>query len=346
MVPAPSDDAVSDDPPGDDPAGERRRAILNPTSGRGDHVSRARELAAEYGFDVVETERAGHAAELAAEAARDGVDLLAVCGGDGTLHEVVEGLYGAERLDVVTLVVVPSGTENIVAEHLGVGSLDEGFDLARTGETRRIDLGVAGDEPFVMSAIAGLPADASAAATHELKQRFGSLAFVIGGVQETLAFDGLHVAVEADAEGGVANDLDADSNDLDADANDLDADATADGDSITWRGEAVTVLVGNLRTFDPDSGPESAQDGLLEVKIGERMPPSDAVAESIAQRLLGRDTEHVTSLRAKSLAFEHLDGEPVTFSLDGEIRRFEDVEFSVLPRALRVRVGEGYGPSG
>ncbi|MFC6729333.1 diacylglycerol/lipid kinase family protein, partial [Natronoarchaeum mannanilyticum] len=259
-----------------------------------------------------------------------GVDLLAVCGGDGTLNEVVEGLYRADALDAVTLAVVPSGTENIVAEHLGVGSLAEGFDIAEAGETRRIDLGVAGDEPFVMSAIAGLPADASAAATHELKRRFGSLAFVIGGVQETLAFDGLRVAVEAYGEF----------------ADGAEADASAvDGESVTWRGEALTVLVGNLRTFDPDSGPERARDGLLEVKIGERMPPSDAVAETVAQRLLGQDTEHVTTLKASALAFEHLDDEPVTFSLDGEIRQFDDVEFSVLPRALRVRIGDESGAS-
>jgi len=330
MVPTSSDDSPDED---GDRSAENRRAILNPTSGRADHVGRVRELAAERGFDVVETERAGHAIELAERAAADGVDLLAVCGGDGTLHEVVEGLYGADALDAVTLAVVPSGTENIVAEHLGVGSLGEGFDVADGGETRRIDLGVAGDEPFVMSAIAGLPADASAAATHELKRRFGSLAFVIGGVQETLAFDGLRVAVEAGTDGKVADGAEADA-------------STADGESVTWRGEALTVLVGNLRTFDPDSGPERARDGLLEVKIGERMPPSDAVAESIAQRLLGQDTEHVTTLKANALAFEHLDDEPVTFSLDGEIRQFDDVEFSALPRALRVRVGDESGSSG
>lgn len=320
MVPAPSSDAPGDDssrgdPRGDDPAGERRRLILNPTSGRGEHVRQARDLAAENGFELVETQRGGHAVDLAKTAASDGVDLLAVCGGDGTLHEVVCGLFEANALDAVTLAVVPSGTANMVADHLGIESLAEGFDVADGGETRRLDLGLAGDEPFVLSAIAGLPADASAAATHDLKRRFGPLAFVIGGVQETLAFDGLRVAVEA---GG------------------------PNGGGTNWRGEALTVLVGNLRTFDPDQGPEGAQDGLLDVKIGERMPPGDAVAESVAQRLLGRETEHVTSLRAKYLELEHLDGEPVTFSLDGEIRRFEDVEFSVLPGALRVRVGDQY----
>ena len=329
MVPTSSEDSPDED---GDRSAENRRAILNPTSGRADHVERVRDLAAERGFDVVETERAGHAIELAERAAADGVDLLAVCGGDGTLHEVVEGLYDADSLDDVTLSVVPSGTENIVAEHLGVQSLVDGFDLAETGETRRIDLGVAGDEPFVMSAIAGLPAEASAAATHDLKRRFGSLAFVIGGVQETLAFDGLHVAVEADADDAALEESTVEN-------------ATGD-DGITWRGEALTVLVGNLREFGSEGAPADAEDGLLDVTIGERMPPSDAVAETVAQRLLGQDTEHVTTLKASAIEFEHLDDEPVTFSLDGEIRRFDEVAFSVEPGAIRVRVGEEYGPSG
>ena len=305
-------------PPSGGPSAERRRLILNPTSGRADHVALARELAAERGFEVVETERAGHAEALAQAAATDGVDLLAVCGGDGTLHEVVTGLYRADALDAVTLAVVPAGTENIVAEEMGIESLEEGFATAVGSDTRRLDLGVAvgveGAEPFVMSAIAGLPADASAAATHDLKRRFGSLAFVVGGVKETLEFDGLRVDVVADAT----------------------------GERVEWRGEALSVLIGNLRKFRKEGGQANVRDGLLDVAIAERMPPSDAVAETVAQRLLERDTEHVTGLRASSLEIESPEGDPMTFSLDGEIRTFERVRLTVRQGALRVRAGPEY----
>lgn len=78
------------------PENDARRLILNPTSGGGAHVERARELADEYGFTVVETERAGHGTDLAEAAAAEGVETLAVCGGDGTLHEVVQGLVRAD----------------------------------------------------------------------------------------------------------------------------------------------------------------------------------------------------------------------------------------------------------
>jgi YegS/Rv2252/BmrU family lipid kinase len=308
---------------GESPGDYERRLVLNPTSGRGDHAERARDLADEYGFPVVETEHAGHATELAERAVADGVDLLAVCGGDGTLHEVVQGLFAADAFDEVTLAVLPAGTENFLAEDLGIPDLQSGFEVAARGETRRLDLGVAGDEPFVLSAIAGLPADASAAATHERKQRLGPAAFVVAGIEEALAFDGLRVEMDVLAEG-------------------------ADGrltEEREWAGEALAILVGNVRKFAGEGGQANAEDGLLAVTIVEQLPAQSAIAEAIEQRVFHEDTPHVTELHARRIDFESLDGEAVAFSLDGEIREFERVELGVRPGALRVRVGEDYEPN-
>ncbi|WP_137283721.1 diacylglycerol/lipid kinase family protein [Halorussus salinisoli] len=294
-----------------------RRLILNPTSGGGAHVERVRRLADDHGFPVVKTERAGHGTDLAEQAAEDGVDLLAVCGGDGTLHEVVQGLVAADALDAVTLCVVPAGTENFFAGDLGIQSVEDGFEVADRGETRRLDLGVAGDEPFVLSAIAGLPADASAAATHERKNSLGPVAFVVAGIEEALEFDGLRVEIDA---------------------------VTPEDERREWSGEAAAVLVGNARKFAEEGGQADAEDGLLEVTIVERLPARDALVEYVEQRAFQWETPHVTELHARRLDFESLDGEPVTFSLDGEIREFERVTLSTRPGALRVKVGEDYDP--
>ncbi|WP_435180031.1 diacylglycerol/lipid kinase family protein [Halorussus sp. AFM4] len=293
-----------------------RRLILNPTSGGGGHVERVRRLADERGFAVVETERAGHAVDLAEAAAADGVDLLAVCGGDGTLHEAVAGLVRADALDDVAICIVPAGTENFFAGDLGIRSLEDGFAAVDRGEVRRLDLGMAGDEPFVLSAIAGLPADASAAATHDRKDSLGPVAFVVAGVEEALAFDGLRAEIDAET----------------------------DGEEVDWSGEAAAFLVGNVRKFAGSGGQADAEDGLLEVTIIEELPATDALVEYVEQRAFERDTAHVTELHAGRLDFESRDGEPVTFSLDGEIREFERVTIDVRPGALRVAVGEGYDP--
>lgn len=308
---------MNDDPGGGDGTpSSTRRLVLNPTSGRGEHVDRAHRLAEEHGFDVVETEGPGHATGLARDAVDDGVSLLGVCGGDGTLHEVVVGLHECGGLDSVTVFVVPAGTENFVARDVGVDSMEAGFELATGGETRRIDLGIANEEPFVMSAITGLPADASAAATHELKRKLGPLAFVVGAVREGLAFDGLRVDVDAHTPEG----------------------------PVEWSGEVLSVLVGNVRGFSRGGGQADAEDGLLEVAIVEAMPVREVIAEAAERRLLGDDTPHVTVLRARGLDLTALGEESVAYSLDGEIREFESVAFGVNPGALQVVVGPGYAP--
>ena len=55
----------------------------------------ARAMAGEVKLDVLQTERRGHAAEAAAQAVRDGVELVVAHGGDGTLNEVVNGVLAA-----------------------------------------------------------------------------------------------------------------------------------------------------------------------------------------------------------------------------------------------------------
>ena len=299
------------------PEANERWLILNPTSGTADHIDQVRRLGADRGYHVEETEREGHAIVLAREAVADGVDLLAVAGGDGTLHEVIQGLVDADALDEVTLGVLPAGTENIFATNIGVTDIEHGFDVLETGERRRIDVGIAGDELFMVSCVAGLPADASVATSGELKERFGSLAFVIAGVQEIATFDGLHIELSA----------------------------VSNGEETTWSGEALCALVGNVRRFAKEGGQANVEDGLFDVVIIERMPGSDLVAEAVAQRLLGQDTEHVLDVQASQLEIDGRYGESIDFSLDGELSAHEQLVLHTRPQALTVCVGPEYDPS-
>ncbi len=298
-------------------AGTSRRLVVNPTSGAGDHVGRVREMAAARGFSVSVTDGPGHAVDIAREAVEGGTDVVAACGGDGTLHEVVQGVAAADGLADVTVGIVPVGTANFFAGYLGVEGVEEGFEVLDAGEVRSLDVGFAADEPFVLSAIAGLPADVSAAASSEMKARLGPLSFVVSGVQEAAAFDPVRV----------------------------DVDAYEHGEKADWTGEAEAILVGNLRRFAGEGGQANAEDGLLDVTIVEKMPAHDMVEEAIEQRLFGRDeTDHVTDLRASQLEVSSLDGDPLTFSLDGEIRELAAVSMYARPRTLDVAVGEGYDP--
>ncbi|HET7322890.1 MAG TPA: diacylglycerol kinase family protein, partial [Halococcus sp.] len=165
-------------------ASENRRIIMNPVSGAGDHAPTVNRLAEKRGYSVVETESAGDAVSLAEAAADDGVTLLAACGGDGTVQEVIRGLIEADALEQVRFGVLPAGTANIFAGDIGIRDIEHGFSVLETGDIREIDIGFADEIPFIKSCIAGLTADTSAATTSDMKARFGPLAFVITGVQQ------------------------------------------------------------------------------------------------------------------------------------------------------------------
>lgn len=84
----------------------------------------AHALASELKLDVVETRYRGHAAEAAADAVRDGVELVVVHGGDGTVNEAVNGLMeasgGADPEAAPAVAVVPGGSANVFARALGL----------------------------------------------------------------------------------------------------------------------------------------------------------------------------------------------------------------------------------
>jgi len=68
----------------------------------------------------------------------------------------------------VTLSVVPVGTANLLAGTIGATDRRQAAEIADTGDTRWVDVGFADGEPFLVSCIAGLPAEASLAASGDL----------------------------------------------------------------------------------------------------------------------------------------------------------------------------------
>src|SRR3990172_4629290 len=113
-------------------------------------------LSADFKLEVLETLERGHATEVARDAALDGVDLVVVFSGDGTINEAVNGLAGTD----VALGVLPGGATNILVRALGM-PLDPveatGVLIAKAldGEARRLHLGVADGRYFAVNCGAG-----------------------------------------------------------------------------------------------------------------------------------------------------------------------------------------------
>ena len=113
---------------------ERQCVIYNPAAGRGRAKGKIDETRrwADAQTELMPTEGAGHAIELARAAARAGFTTVIAAGGDGTVHEVANGLLQSDRTDVV-LGVWPLGSSNDYAFALGLSdwfrAKGAGFEL-------------------------------------------------------------------------------------------------------------------------------------------------------------------------------------------------------------------------
>lgn len=127
------------------------KLILNPMANMGAAWRAAnalRPIIAEHGgADWSGTVYPSHATELARQAAMDGYDLVIAMGGDGTVHEVVNGLMQVPAEKRPVLGVVPVGSGNDFAHSIGVPMQpDRALSYALTGKTALVDIGLMTDE--------------------------------------------------------------------------------------------------------------------------------------------------------------------------------------------------------
>jgi diacylglycerol kinase (ATP) len=119
--------------------------IFNPKAGRQRAGRRLEALRRSWGAhaDFRPTRRPGDGEALAAQAAREGFAIVAAAGGDGTVHEVANGLLGADRPEA-RFAVVPIGSANDYAHSLEADGLKDGRREPPPA-VREVDVGVVSD---------------------------------------------------------------------------------------------------------------------------------------------------------------------------------------------------------
>ena len=290
--------------------------VHNPKSGSGDHTDAIRNRADLLGYRIEQTEDPGDAIKFARDAATTGVSTIVAAGGDGTVHEVVQGIDQAGAFDDVTLGLLPVGTGNNFAKNIGITDIDTGFTALRDGERRQIDLGQAGNHPFVNSCIAGLTADSSSETSGQMKNRFGVLAYVITTLRSVSDFEPLRLTVDIE---------------------------TGGTETAEWTGEAICVLVGNGRRFTADKGNQAhVEDGLLDVTVIKDVSALDLMSDTLIGQLSGEDSSHLVRAQTPRLSIRIHNPESIRFSLDGEIIQERELSLGVREKVLRIVVGDTY----
>ena len=127
------------------------KIILNPMADMRNAWAVANDLRpiiAEYGnADWSGTVYPTHATELAKQAGEDGYDMVIAMGGDGTVHEVVNGVMQIPVKKRPIMGVVPVGSGNDFAHSIGIPmQSDRALAYALNGEASTVDIGLMTDE--------------------------------------------------------------------------------------------------------------------------------------------------------------------------------------------------------
>jgi diacylglycerol kinase (ATP) len=156
--------------------------ILNPAA----HSQRARRQRARVEAIVRDsvicaTSCSGEAEVLARRAAHEGFEKVVAAGGDGTIHEVVNGIAGTDA----SLGLLPIGTMNVFATELGLPTNDLAhcWKIIERGKTRLVDLPSANGKHFAQLAGVGLDAQVVKETSLALKRSFGPLSYLIQAAQ-------------------------------------------------------------------------------------------------------------------------------------------------------------------
>ncbi len=124
---------------------KRIAVVVNPSGGRRNGIRVLHSIqnlfsAAGIQLDVHVTLRVGHATELTRALDLTGIQGICVVGGDGTIHEVANGLMQRAEAISMPLGIIPAGTGNAVAEHFEFHNPIEAAKRIIGGQTQRLDV--------------------------------------------------------------------------------------------------------------------------------------------------------------------------------------------------------------
>ena len=289
----------------------RAAVVVNPT--KCDDIEKLRgriaDTMGEFGWAEplwLETTATDPGLAMAAQAAREAVDVVFACGGDGTVRACAAALAGTG----VPLAVLPLGTGNLLARNLGLPmDLADALQVGIAGAERLIDVGVIGADKFVVMAGIGFDAAMLAGTNDKLKASVGPLAYLASALGH-LRDRPMRIALSVD-----------------------------DGPPVRRR--AAAVLVGNLGRLQggvellPDARPD---DGLLDVAV---LSPRGLFgwARLAGQVLLRRRRDTLGVARIRGRKVEVTTRRPHPCELDGDpTADASSLIVSVDPGALVVRV--------
>jgi len=298
----------------------RMRVIVNPAAGAGKTAKKwpkimvlLKSLGLDFEYDV--TEAPGHAIELAKSAVKKGYELLVSVGGDGTIHEIVNGLYEAGGSANVAVGIVNTGTGADYIRTIGVPRrYKEACQCLLSPSRRTVDLGVVeytkgGQRKkrlFVNFAGIGFDAEVVKATTEKFKALGDMPSYLMGLFSTLMSYENRDVSIIVDGEHG--------------------------------QRRICTIMLNNGRYGGggmlpaPNADPG---DGFFDLVIIDDITKPDLIM-SLPRIYRGTHLTHpkVTLMRAREVEIRPMLTSAV--QADGELLGEAPARFSILPAALNV----------
>lgn len=251
----------------------------------------------------------GHITEMASElAAKRGDETIVVCGGDGTVNEVINGIAGTD----IALGVVPLGTANDFAAGVGLSrDIESACTAIREGGARRIDLiRVNGDRFFAGVGCVGFDAEIAAFASRRRRDKSSAfLLHVMGGLVKFASYKPKTVELRFGGE--------------------------------RYFGDILLVAFGNMKSYGrgmlitPEAEPD---DSLLDICVVRPMSRLKMMYVFPSLYKGGHvDNNKVTLHQSKAVYVQSVG--PMDFYADGDFMTHTPFRLEVMPNYLNVIVG-------
>ncbi|MEG0467550.1 MAG: diacylglycerol kinase family lipid kinase [Mucinivorans sp.] len=305
-------------------------AIVNPVSGKGHGLRDWPQIsslldAAGVAVDALFTLYKYHATELVVRAINQGYRKIIIMGGDGTIHEAINGLFIQKIVPSaeVTFAVIAVGTGNDWVRMFGISrNYTEAIRSITDGVTFLQDVGrVSYTESQVpqvryMANVGGVAYDAAVCRSfNRLKERGyrGSWLYIRAAIKNAITYRCKHTTVVADGN------------------------TIFDGKMFT-ASAAIGKYSGGGLSQTPLAIPD---DGLFDMTIIPKMNRLKLFFRFGA--LFNENIYNISRIELHRAANINISSNPPTsLELDGETLGLSDFSFSIIPKAIRIIVGKSY----
>jgi diacylglycerol kinase (ATP) len=289
--------------------------LINPAAGRGRAKKAFPAIAREMknlslDFEHRFSAGPGHIEELTREAVGRGSDLVVACGGDGTIHEVINGVGGRPA----TVGIIPCGTGDDLAKNLGIPrDIPGACRSLAAGFVKRFDMIRAGKKVYACVAGAGFDSMVNKTANEGVRFLKGTSVYIYSVFRTLYAFKPLEMSLC--------------------------------GDDFSYDGKVMFVVAANATSYGGGmkvTPMAVMDDGLMDVLIIKEMSRFQ-VLNLFPKVFSGKHYPHPKIEHHRTSTLTISSPEPLELFGDGEYIQALPVKLEVIPGALPVVVPGGSG---